>query len=66
MMLFAYKSTVILKDMGIPVTITAIEIRETVRYEVTYYLQGVQQKIWVLDDEIVQTTKKNKVGFKKE
>ena len=46
--------------------ITAVTIRfEFVTYEVTYYVDGVQQRVWVHEDEIMKDGKKLTLGFKK-
>jgi len=57
---------VILKRVPeIPGNITAIQIRfDYVQYEVTYYVQGVQYKILVDENEIIRDGRKTKVGYK--
>ena len=57
---------VILKRVPeIPGNITAIQIRfDYVQYEVTYYVQGVQYKILVDENEIIRDGRKTKLGYK--
>lgn len=57
---------VILKRVPeIPGNITSIQIRfDYVQYEVTYYVQGVQYKILVDENEIIKDSKKQKLGYK--
>lgn len=57
---------VILKRVPeLPGNITGISIRFTyVQYEVTYYVQGVQYKVLVDENEIIKDSKKVKLGFK--
>lgn len=57
---------VILKRVPeIPGNITSIQIRfDYVQYEVTYYVQGVQYKILVDENEIIRDGRKTKLGYK--
>ena len=67
MLIYSCGTSVIVERAGIQGDVTAIEIRFTlVRYEITYYIEGVQQRIWVHESELNHATRKNKVGFKKE
>ena len=46
--------------------ITAVTIRfEFVTYEITYYVEGVQQRVWVHENEIMKDGEKLTIGFKK-
>ena len=66
MMVYPCGTEVILKRVPeIPGNITAIQIRfDYVQYEVTYYVQGVQHKILVDENEIIKDSKKQKLGYK--
>lgn len=56
---------VIIERTGNFGNITAIEIRfELIRYEVTYYIDGYQQRIWVHPDELhKEESKKKTIGY---
>lgn len=64
--IFPCGTEVILERTGNFGNITAVEIRfELIRYEVTYYIDGYQQKIWVHPDELHKENKrKTGIGFK--
>jgi hypothetical protein len=66
MMVYPCGAEVILKRVPeLPGNITGISIRFTyVQYEVTYYVQGVQYKVLVDENEIIKDSKKVKLGFK--
>ena len=67
MKLFTCGTEVILKRPGVQGNITAIEIRfDLVRYEVTYYIEGVQQRVMCTEGEfyIDAEEKRMTVGFK--
>ena len=58
-------SSVVITRSGYQGDVTAVEIRyELVRYEVTYYVEGVQQRIWVHEKELNNPINKVKLGFK--
>ena len=66
MMVYPCGAEVILKRVPeLPGNITGISIRFTyVQYEVTFYVQGVQYKVLVDENEIIKDSKKVKLGFK--
>lgn len=65
MTVFPCGTSVVIGRSGYQGDITAIEIRfELVRYEVTYYVEGMQQRTWVHESELNHATKKKIVGFK--
>jgi len=66
MMIYPCGAEVILKRVPeLPGNITGISIRfGYVQYEVTYYVQGVQYKVLVDENEIIKDSKKVKLGFK--
>lgn len=58
-------TSVYVRNCGIESTITAIEIRyELIRYECTYYLDSIQQRIWVHSSELMEDKPKVQIGFK--
>ena len=67
MMVYSCGTEVVVKRPGVWGNITAITIRfGLVTYEVTYYVDSVQQRIWVTEDEIMKNGHKIKLGFKNE
>jgi hypothetical protein len=56
---------VILKRVPeVPGNITGINIRfGYVQYEVTYYVQGIQQKVMCDEDEMIKDDKKTRIGY---
>jgi len=66
MMVFPCGTAVVINIMTeAPGHITGISIRfGYVQYEVTYYVQGVQQKVLVDESEIIVSGKKIKIGYK--
>jgi len=62
---FPCGTQVYVRNCGIESTITAIEIRyELVRYECTYYVESLQQRIWVHSSELMESKAKMQIGFK--
>lgn len=58
---------VVVKNVAYECTITAVEIRyELVRYECTYYVDSVQQRIMVHASELMDEKPKQILGFKKD
>jgi len=62
--IFPCGTDVVIIQPSLPGKITCIAIRfDTVAYEVTYYIDGVQQSVWCNQDEFIPGSKKRKVGF---
>jgi len=58
---------VYVKNVSVECTITAIEVRyDSVKYECTYYLDSIQQRIWVHATELMDEKPKQILGFKKD
>ena len=65
MLIYPCGSAVVITRSGYQGDVTAVEIRyELVRYEVTYYIDGMQQRVWVHENELNNPINKAKVGFK--
>ena len=65
MNVFPCGTMVYVKNVSVECIITAVEIRyELVRYECTYYVESVQQRIWVHSVELMESKPKVKLGFK--
>jgi len=64
MTVFQCGTQVLVRNVAFECTITAIEIRfELIRYECTYYLDSLQQRIWVHGSELMENKPKVKIGF---
>jgi len=65
MNVFPCGTMVVVKNVAYECTITAIEVRyELVRYECTYYVDSVQQRVWVHASELMDEKPKVRLGFK--
>jgi hypothetical protein len=66
MTIYPCGSEVVIKRPGVFGNVTAVMIRfELITYEITYYVDSIQQRVWVHEDEIMKDGKKHPIGFKK-
>jgi len=65
MTVFPCGTQVLVRNVAFECVVTAIEIRyELVRYECTYYVDSIQQRIWVHSSELMESKAKMQIGFK--
>ena len=65
MMIYPCGTLVYVRNVAVETVITAVEVRfELVRYECTYYVDSVQQRIMVHASELMDEKPKIRLGFK--